>query len=302
MVHAHSHHHAPKTYTRAFQIGIGLNVGFVLIEAAAGLSINSLALLADAGHNLSDVLGLGLAWGASYLSQRPPSQTFTYGLRRSSILASLLNALLLMMAMGAIAWEALRQLQTPSEISGSVLIGVAAIGVVINSITAWLFLGGRTHDLNIRAAFWHMAADALVSLGVVVAGVAILTTGWFWFDPAISLVIVVVVVIGTWHLLKDSLKLSLDAVPAKIDPRAVHLFLAERPGVACLHDLHIWAMSTTETALTAHLVMPDGHPGDDFLHQVSDELHHHFGIDHTTLQIEINDGVYPCQLESDSRV
>jgi cobalt-zinc-cadmium efflux system protein len=302
MVHSHSHYHAPQTYTRAFQIGIGLNVGFVLIEAATGLITHSLALLADAGHNLSDVLGLGLAWGASYLSQRPPSQMFTYGLRRSSILASLLNALLLMVAMGAIAWEALQQLQNPSEIAGSVLIGVATIGVVINGITAWLFLGGRSYDLNIRAAFWHMAADALVSLGVVLAGVSILFTGWFWFDPAVSLVIVAVVVIGTWDLLKDSLKLSLDAVPAKIDPRAVHLFLAERPGVACLHDLHIWAMSTTETALTAHLVMPDGHPGDDFLRQVADELHHHFGIDHTTLQIEIDNGAYPCQLEPNSRV
>ncbi|MBF2035670.1 MAG: cation transporter, partial [Leptolyngbyaceae cyanobacterium T60_A2020_046] len=261
MVHAHAHHHAPKTYTRAFQIGIGLNIGFVLIEAGFGWITQSLALLADAGHNLSDVMGLLLAWGASYLAQRPPSPVYTYGLRRSTILAALFNSMLLLLAVGGIAWEALRRLQDPTPVPGMTLIWVAGVGVVINTLTALLFFSGGKGDLNIRGAFLHMAADALVSVGVVLAGVAILLTGWLWFDPAISLVIVGVIVAGTWNLLREALGLILDRVPKHIEPLAVRTFLRELPGVAQVHDLHIWAMSTTETALTAHLVMPEGCPG-----------------------------------------
>lgn len=301
--HHHGHHHPdPKNYTRAFQIGIALNIGFVLVEAAFGWMSQSLALLADAGHNLSDVLGLLLAWGASYLAQRPPSPTYTYGLRRTPILAALLNSLLLLVAVGGIAWEALRRLQNPTPVPGMTLIWVAGVGIVINSLTAFLFFSGGKQDLNIRGAFLHMAADALVSVGVVLAGIAILLTGWLWFDPAISLMIVAVIVVGTWHLFRDALGLILDRVPKHIEPLAVRTFLQELPGVAKVHDLHIWAMSTTETALTAHLVMPTGSPGDGFLAHVSDELHHHFNIDHTTLQIETGDDQYPCRLEPDHQV
>jgi cobalt-zinc-cadmium efflux system protein len=297
--HSHSHSHAPKTYTRAFQIGIGLNIGFVLIEVAFGLTTQSLALLADAGHNLSDVLGLLLAWGASYLAQLPPNQTYTYGWRRSSILAALLNGILLLLAMGGITWEALRRLQEPTPVPGMTLIWVAGVGVVINTLTALLFFSGGKKDINIRGAFLHMAADALVSVGVVFAGIAILLTGWLWFDPAISLVIVIVIVVGTWNLLRDALGLILDRVPKHIEPLAVRTFLQELPGVAQVHDLHIWGMSTTETALTAHLVMPEGCPGDSFLAHISEELHHHFDIDHPTLQVETGDQQYPCPLEPD---
>jgi cobalt-zinc-cadmium efflux system protein len=300
--HAHGHSHAPKTHTRAFQIGIGLNIGFVIIEAWFGWITQSLALLADAGHNLSDVLGLLLAWGASYLARRPPSRTYTYGLRRSTILAALFNSMLLLLAVGGIAWEALRRLQNPTPVPGITLIWVAGVGVVINTLTALLFFSGGKQDLNIRGAFLHMAADALVSVGVVLAGAAMLLTGWLWFDPAISLVIVIVIVVGTWNLLRDALGLILDRVPKHIQPLAVRTLLKELPGVAQVHDLHIWAMSTTETALTAHLVMPAGCPGDAFLAQASEELHHHFDIDHATLQVETGDVQYPCRLESDYRV
>jgi cobalt-zinc-cadmium efflux system protein len=302
VVHHHDHHHGPKTHTRAFQIGIGLNIGFVLIEAAIGWTAQSLALLADAGHNLSDVLGLLLAWGASYLAQRPPSRTYTYGLRRSTILAALFNSMLLLLAVGGIAWEALRRLQNPTPVPGMTLIWVAGVGVVINTLTALLFFAGGKQDLNIRGAFLHMAADALVSVGVVLAGITILFTGWLWLDPAISLVIVVVIVVGTWNLLRDALGLILDRVPKHIEPLAVRTFLRELPEVAQVHDLHIWAMSTTETALTAHLVMPKGCPGDGFLAQVCEELHHHFAIDHATLQVETGDAQYPCRLEPDHQV
>ena len=302
MAHNHDHHLHPKTYNRAFLIGIALNVGFVLIEAGFGWMTQSLALLADAGHNLSDVLGLLLAWGASYLAQRPPSQTYTYGLRRSTILAALFNSVLLLVAVGGIAWEALRRLQEPTPVPGITLIWVAGVGVVINTLTALLFVSGGKQDLNIRGAFLHMAADALVSVGVVLAGVGILLTGWLWFDPAISLVIVVVIVAGTWNLLREALGLILDRVPKHIEPLAVRTFLRELPGVAQVHDLHIWAMSTTETALTAHLVMPEGSPGDDFLAHTCDELHHHFAIDHSTLQVEIGNGQFLCRLEADDHV
>jgi cobalt-zinc-cadmium efflux system protein len=300
--HGHAHHPTPKTYTRAFQIGIALNVGFVLIEAGFGWMTQSLALLADAGHNLSDVLGLLLAWGASYLAQRPPTTAYTYGLRRSTILAALFNSMLLLLAVGGIAWEALRRLQDPTPVPGLTLIWVAGVGVVVNTLTALLFFSGGKGDLNIRGAFLHMAADALVSVGVVLAGVAILLTGWLWFDPAISLVIVVVIVAGTWNLLRESLGLILDRVPTHIEPLAVRTFLKELPGVAQVHDLHIWAMSTTETVLTAHLVMPEGCPGDDFLAHTSEELNHHFNVGHATLQVETGDAQYACRLEPDDRV
>lgn len=306
MVHSHSHadhnHPLPTRYNRAFLIGTALNVGFVAIEIGFGLAFGSLALLADAGHNLSDILGLLLAWGGHALSQRPPSFRYTYGLRRTSILSALLNALVLLVAMGAIAWEAIQRFQSPSEVPGLVLIAVAGVGILVNGGTAWLFMAGREEDLNLRGAFLHMAADALVSLGVVLAGSAILVTGWLWLDPLISLVVIAVVVVGTWQLLQASVKLSLDAVPEHIELLAVRTFLQERPGVSQVHDLHVWAMSTTEVALTAHLVMPEGHPGDRFLKQIDHHLQHQFGIHHATLQIELGDTTEACHLASDKRV
>lgn len=303
--HSHGHHghdHTTSNYNRAFAIGIALNVSFVIVEAVYGVLAHSVALLADAGHNLSDVLSLILAWGASWLTRRPPNRRYTYGLRRSSILVALLNAILLLLAMGGITWETLQRLGNPEPIAGGTVIGVAALGIFINTITALMFLSGRKLDLNIRGAFLHMAADAGVSLGVVLAGIAIVATGWLWFDPVVSLIIVVVVVVGTWQLLKDSVNLALDAVPEGIEPLAVQTYLAERPGVAQVHDLHIWAMSTTQAALTVHLVMPSGHPGDDFLAQTCRELHDHFGVEHATLQVETGDPNHPCILESDKVV
>lgn len=302
MVHHHEHSHSPKTYNRAFLIGTSLNIGFVIVEAWFGAIAHSLALIADAGHNLSDVLGLLLAWAASYLMQHPPNHKYTYGLRRSSILAALLNAMLLLLTMGGIAWEAIRRLQDPSPIASNTVIWVAGIGVAINTLTALLFLAGREKDLNIRGAFLHMASDALVSVGVMLAGIAILLTGWLWLDPVISLAIVVVILFGTWNLFKDALQLILDGVPKQIEPMAVRTFLQELPGVTQVHDLHIWAMSTSETALTAHLVIPEGYVGDRFLSDTCEALHAHFGIDHSTLQIETGDPNYPCHLEPESHV
>ncbi len=307
MTHQHSqgqhhHHDVPTNYNRIFIIGVLLNVLFVAVEATFGLILGSLALLADAGHNLSDVLGLLLAWGGHLLAQRPPSQRFTYGLRRSSILAALLNGIILLVAMGAIAWEAVRRFWEPAPVPGLALVIVASVGIIINGLTAWLFMAGREQDLNLRGAFWHMAADTLVSVGVVITGIAILLTGWLWFDPVISLMIVVVVVVGTWQLLKGTLSLALDAVPANIEPRAVRQFLRELPQVQQVHDLHIWAMSTTEVAMTAHLVMPTGHPCDRFLTAASHQLEDQFGIHHATIQIEIGDSEAPCHLEAENQV
>lgn len=285
--HHYGHHHdLGDVARRAFVIGIALNGAFVAVEAAAGLATGSLALLADAGHNLSDVLGLLLAWGASHLSRRAPSRRRTYGWRRSSIMAALLNALLLLVAVGGIAWEAIRRAQAPVPVPGLPVLVVAAIGFLVNGATAALFLSSRRHDLNARGAFLHMAADAAVSLGVVAAGAAILATGWMWLDPAVSLVIAVVILAGTWGLLKEALDLALDAVPAGIDPEAVAAYLAALPGVTAVHDLHVWGMSTTEAALTAHLVKPDHADDDALIARATRELHERFRIAHVTLQWE----------------
>jgi len=290
--HAHGsddhagHSHAPKDFGRAFLIGTILNTGFVIVEAVFGILANSMALLADAGHNLSDVAGLLIAWGAASLARRRPTRNYTYGFRRSSILAALFNALFLLVAMGAIAFEAIQRFSDPQPISSGTVMIVAGIGIVINTVTAMLFASGRKGDLNIRGAYLHMAADAAVSAGVVVAGFAIAKTGWLWLDPLTSLVIVAVIFVGTWGLLKDSVGLSLDRVPAGIAPAEVEQMLVLLPGVSRVHDLHIWGMSTTEVAMTCHLVMPDGTPGDAFLHQTAATLDAEFGIDHITIQIE----------------
>ena len=283
---SHNHDHSPSDYNRAFAIGVALNVIYIVVEATYGFLAGSLALLADAGHNLSDVLGLLLAWGANYLVQRKPTQRHTYGWRKSTILAALTNAIILLVAMGGIAWEAVRRFSDPSPVAGKTVIIVAAIGVVINTATALLFLSGRKTDLNIRGAFLHMAADAGVSAGVVLAGVVILATGWPWIDPVVSLTITAIILVGTWGLLRDSFNLALDAVPAGIDPEAVKTYLSDLPGVTGVHDLHIWAMSTSETALTVHLVKPDARDDDALIEQASRELHDRFGIEHITIQWE----------------
>uniref|UniRef100_B8HTW7 Cation diffusion facilitator family transporter n=1 Tax=Cyanothece sp. (strain PCC 7425 / ATCC 29141) TaxID=395961 RepID=B8HTW7_CYAP4 len=302
--HSHSHSHAhdrPQNYNRAFAIGTALNLGIVLLQVVYGVLANSLALLADAGHNLTDVFSLLLAWGASWLVRRPPTHRYTYGWRRSSILAALLNALLLLLVMGAIAWESLRRLTQPAPIAEMEVIAVALLAIFINGGSALLFLQGRD-DLNLRSAFLHLLTDAFVSFGVVLSGVATLVTGWLWFDPVMSLIIVITIVIGTWQLLRDAINLALDAVPGGIDPQFVRRYLLEQAGVTEIHDLHIWAISTTETALTAHLVIPTGYPGDAFLSQLGQELHDQFEIDHSTIQIEIGDPNHPCVLAPESRI
>jgi len=295
---AHHHDHGPTNYGWAFAIGVALNLTFVLIEAFYGYVAHSLALIADAGHNLSDVLGLLLAWGASILARRLPTQRRTYGLRRSSILAALINSVVLLITVGGIAWEAIRRFNVPGPVAGATVIWVAVVGIVINTATALLFLSGRKSDLNIRGAFLHMAADAGVSLGVVLAGIAILATGWLWLDPVVSLMIVIVILVGTWGLLRDSLNLALDAVPENIDVVRVQAYLASLPDVSDVHDLHIWGISTTETALTAHLIVREITGGDALLSRVCKELHDEFGIEHATLQLEAGDSAYPCGLAS----
>ncbi|QZH74177.1 MAG: cation transporter [Erythrobacter sp.] len=284
--HGHTHAHAPVDFGRAFAIGIALNAAFVVVEATFGFISGSMALVADAGHNLSDVLGLIIAWGASVAAKKPASARFTYGLKSSTILAAFANAMLLLLAIGAILFETVNRFIDPVEPQGWTMIWVAGVGIAINTATALMFMRGRKHDLNIRGAFLHMAADALVSVGVVLAGVVILLTGWVLIDPVVSLVIVAVIGWGTWGLLRDSVTMGLLAVPERIDEGAVRGFLASLPGVASVHDLHIWPMSTTETALTAHLVMPAGHPGDAFLREAAEELEHHHAIGHVTIQIE----------------
>ena len=284
--HGHHHHPAPGANGRAFAIAIALNTVFVAIEFVYGFIANSTALMADAGHNLSDVLGLGLAWGAALLTRSAPTRRFTYGLRGTTTLAALANALLLMVACGAIAWEAVHRVAHPEPVAGTTVSIVALIGVLINGFSAWLFVAGSKDDINVRGAYQHMAADAVLSLGVVISGVVIIYTGWTWLDPAVSLVLVVVIVAGTWSLLKESIQMVLAGVPDSVDPTSVTAFLAAQPGVTEVHDVHIWAMSTTETALTAHLVMPDGYPGDAAIDDITRHLREDFAIHHCTLQVE----------------
>lgn len=292
----HSHSQAPAQFDRAFAIGIALNVGFVLIEGIYGWKINSLALLADAGHNLSDVAGLLLAWVAALAGRLRPDHRHTYGWQRASILAAFANAMLLLVAMGALAWEAVQRLQSPGTTEGVTIMVVAAIGVGVNGATAALFMAGRESDLNIRGAFLHMAADTLVSLGVVAAGGLYLWQGWTWLDPVVSLAIALIIVVGTWGLLRQSVHLLFDGVPQSVDLVKVNTWLLGLPGVTNVHDLHVWAMSTTDIALTAHLVMPTGHPGDAFYEEVAEGLHDRFDITHPTLQIEIAQLDHGCAL------
>ena len=282
----------PANHNNAFTIAIALNAIFVVVEFAYGYLANSTALMADAGHNLSDVLGLLLAWGAAALAKRAPSARYTYGLRSTSILAALANAMLLLLASGAIALESINRFASPPQVAGMTVTLVALAGIAVNGISAWLFVKGSKGDLNIRGAYLHLMADAAVSLGVVVAGVAMMLTGWYWLDPFISLIIVLVIVIGTWGLLRESVQLALNAVPASIERGAVETYLRGRPGVSDIHDLHIWGMSTTESALTVHLVMPDGYPGDAFLHTIAREMAEH----HSTLQIEQGTTDHSCVL------
>jgi cobalt-zinc-cadmium efflux system protein len=296
--HSHGHVHAPANFGLAFAIGVALNLGFVVIEIVYGLLANSIALVADAGHNLGDVLGLALSWTAMILSQRAPSQTLTYGFGRGTILAAVANAVLLLLTVGAIAVEGVRRLFEPAAVAGATIMAVAAAGIVVNGVTAWLFMSGRKDDINLRSAFLHMASDALVSLGVVVAGAAILLTGWNWLDPLVSVVIAGVILWGTWGLLRDSMAMALDAVPSTINSAEVRAFLEGQAGVSGVHDLHIWPMSTTETAMTCHCLLPGGHPGDEFLVRVASELRSRFGIGHATIQVEVNAQV-PCALEAD---
>ncbi len=298
--HAHgdgrSHVHAPKNFGTAFAIGIALNLCFVIVEVIYGLLANSMALVADAGHNLGDVLGLFMAWIATLLARRRPSQTYTYGLRSGTILAALANAVLLLVTVGAIAVEGMRRLISPGEVASVTVMVVAAVGIAVNGVTAWLFASARKGDINLRAAFLHMAYDALVSVGVVAAGGVILLTGWTRLDPLVSLAIAAVILVGTWGLLRGSVGMALDAVPIEIKPDEVTRFLLQQPGVAAIHDLHIWPMSTTDTALTCHCLMPGGHPGDEFLVRLAHELHEHFSIGHATIQVEV-DAHTACSLE-----
>ena len=288
----HGHGHGPVNYDRVFAIGIALNISYALIEATAGFWLNSLALVADAGHNLSDVLGLLLAWAAVWLSRRKPSPRHSYGLGRSSILAALANAVLLFGALGAIVLEAVTRFAEPHAIATAPVAWIATIGIGVNAFTAWLFMRGSKTDLNVRGAYLHMMADAAVSVGVVVSALVMAVTGWLWLDPLTSLVIAAVIAWSAWGLLVDSLRLSLDAVPAHINADAVARYLAADPQVKALHDLHIWALSTEAVALTAHVICPDGHPGDDWLAGKCKELHQQFAIDHATIQVEVGHDVH----------
>src|SRR5256714_4669525 len=298
MTHDHDHAghlHEPPSKNAAFAIGMVLNLGFVVAEVFYGLAAHSLALISDAGHNLSDVFCLLLAWGAMQLTKAAPTSRRTYGWRRSSIFAALMNAVILLVVVGGITVEAIRRLAEPQEVAGGTVMAVAGIGIVINGVSALLFMSGRKRDLNLKGAFLHMAGAAAVSAGVVVAAFAINITGWLWLDPVVSLAIGAVIVWGTWGLLRESINLSMDAVPAEIDPHAVEDYLTNLAGVAAVHDLHIWAMSTTEVALTVHLVMEEAPKDDLFLHDVSDVLRDRFGIGHATTQIECGDCERDCR-------
>jgi len=300
--HAHGpggHHHAPADFGTAFAIGIALNTAYVAAEVFYGFMAHSVALLADAGHNLGDVAGLLAAWLAATLSKRGPSSQYTYGLKRSSILAALMNAIVLLVVTGGIAWEALRRLFDPEPSAGLVIVVVSLVGVLVNGLTAWMFMSGRKGDLNIRAAFMHMAADALLTLGVAVAGAIIMLTNWLWVDPMVSLVLSVVIIAGTWSLLRDSVMLALDGVPRTVNHAAVRSYLHALPGISEIHDLHIWAMSTTETAMTVHLVRTDVAADGSLLQRITTELRDRFGIGHTTVQFETHEAAVLCELRPD---
>lgn len=299
--HAHHHDHTPKNFGWTFAVATALNVALVIGQAIFGFLANSLALLADAGHNLSDVMGLLLAWGAFAIAGWRPSARYTYRMHGASILAALANAVLLLVAVGAITLEAVKRINAPEEVASGTVIALAALGVVVNGFSAWLLSRGSKSDLNMRGAFLHMLADAGVSVAVIIAALGIRFTGWQWLDPATSLLISAVILVGTWNLLRESLRLSLNAAPLSIDPAAVQRYLEALPGVTAVHDLHIWAMSTTETALTCHIVTPGGHPGDEFLHRVADDLHHQFSIGHCTVQIELANSGH-CALAPDEVV
>ncbi len=297
--HHHGHSHAPANFGKAFLIGIVLNSLFVLAEVIYGFRANSLALLADAGHNASDVLGLFMAWGAILASGRKPTARYTYGLQSSSILAALANAIFLLLVTGGIVLEAVQRFFQAEPVTGTTVMAVAAIGIIVNGATALLFMKGKKDDLNVRAAYLHMAADAAVAAGVVVSGAAIMLTGWLWLDPAVGIVIGLIIIAGTWSLLRDSFNLALHAVPSHIDPIKVKEYLEQVKGVKGVHDLHIWAMSTNQAALSAHLLMPAGHPGDAFIREVAHELEEDFRIGHATIQIELGDENSECPLAPD---
>jgi cobalt-zinc-cadmium efflux system protein len=295
----HHHHQPPAGFDGAFALGAALNAGFVVAEVVFGLAAHSVALLADAAHNLGDVLGLLLAWGAAWLGRRRPTRERTYGYGRSSILASLTNAVVLLVGVGAIAVEAIQRLVAgvpAGDVGGKTVMLVAAVGIAVNGVTAWLFARGRKGDLNVRGAFLHMAADAAVSAGVVVAGLVILLTGWAWLDPVVSLGIAALILVSTWGLLRDSVNLALDKVPESVSVEKVRSYLAGLPGVTEVHDLHVWGLSTTETALTAHLVRPGQGTDDALLRRACEELRDRFGVGHATIQVEDGDPAQPCAL------
>lgn len=295
----HDQHHTVTDYNRAFAIGVALNLAFVVVEVVYGVISGSLALIADAGHNLSDVVSLLLAWGAAVLAARSATERRTYGFRKATVMASLVSAVLLLVALGSISWEAIGRLIDPQPVEGVTVITVAAIGFVINTLTALLFVKGQKRDLNVRGAFLHMAADAGVSLGVVIAGVVITFKGWLWVDPIVSLLIVAVIFIGTWALLRESLNYAMDAVPADTDPTAVREYLEGLERVERIHDLHVWPLSTAEVALTVHLVTRDDRLDNHFLHAVEQHLHERFGIGHVTIQMESVTGDSNCRLDRD---
>jgi cobalt-zinc-cadmium efflux system protein len=303
----HDHHHDHRDHGaanpgRAFVIGIALNLAFVVVEVVYGVLAHSVALIADAGHNLGDVLGLGLSWGAMVLARLKPSKRRTFGFRRSTIVASVANALILLFVTGGLTWESIRRLMAPQQPHGLTIMVVASVGVVVNTVSALLFLRGRERDLNLRSAFLHLASDAVLALGVAVAGGVILLTGWLWLDPAVSIVLALTILAGTWSLTRKSMNLMLDGVPEGIDPEEVRGFLGSLPGVVEVHDLHIWAMSTTDTALTAHLVMPRDSHEPTFLSAACRQLHEKFDIDHATLQIDPKEAPAPCALAPDEIV
>lgn len=296
--HSHGHSHEISNYNRAFAVGVLLNIVFVVVEAGYGVIAGSLALIADAGHNLSDVLGLLLAWGATSLAKRPATEKRTYGFRKVTVMAALASSILLLVALGGITWETYGRFSDPQPVAGMTVIIVAGIGVVINTLTALLFMSGQKHDLNIRGAFLHMAMDALVSVGVVIAGVVILETGWVLIDPLMSVFIILLILMTSWSLLRDSINLAIDSVPGNIDIAAVKSYLSSLKNVIQLHDLHIWSLSTTEVALSVHLIVDDALPV-NFLHDIQQQLHDHFEIEHSTIQIETKADA-PCMLNKDS--